>query len=200
MLVETEKRYYSREEYLELEETAEYRNEYFDGEIIPMVGTTTNHNQIAGNFYKKFPLTINNQDYYTYMENIRLWLPKRNVYSYPDVMVIKGKPIYDGNKKSTVTNPQIIVEVLSKSTQNYDRTDKFKFYRSLSTFQEYILIDQYKYGIEQYFKQSEDEWSLKFYTKENAILQLISVDWQISLKDLYQRIDFELGEEETTIN
>lgn len=195
MKLQTEKKYYTPEEYLQLEETVEYKNEYLNGEIIPMVGGTTNHNQIAGNFYKKFPLAINNQDYYIYMEGVRLWLSEYNVYTYPDVMVVKGKPIYHEEGTSNVTNPQIIVEVLSKSTQGYDRGDKFQLYRSISTFQEYLLIDQYSYSVEKYYKQSQQEWSLNFYTGESAILKLSSVDWEISLQDLYQRVNFELVED-----
>lgn len=195
MQLQTQKRYYTPEEYLELEETAEYKNEYLDEEIIPMVGGTTNHNQICLNFCRNFPLMINSQEYYTYMEGVRLWLPNYNFYLYPDVMVIKGQPIYQGKGKSNVTNPQIIVEVLSKSTQGYDRGDKFKFYRSIATFKEYILIDQYSYSVDQYLKQSEDKWSVSFYKGENVILELASIDWQISLQQLYQRVDFELTEE-----
>ncbi|GBF82147.1 Uma2 family endonuclease [Aphanothece sacrum] len=196
MLTQTETKYYTTEKYLELEEIAEYKNEYHNGEIIPMVGGTTNHNQICLNFCRKFPLTINNQDYYVYMEGIRLWLSEHNFYTYPDVMVIKGEPIYHGKGTSNITNPLIIIEVLSKSTQGYDRGNKFQYYRSLPTFQEYILIDQYSYTIDQYIKQSEDKWSLNFYTGENVIFKLSSVDWEISLKDLYQRVNFELIEEE----
>ena len=194
MQLGTKKRAYTPEEYLQLEETAEYKNEYRNGEIIPMVGGTTNHNQIAGNFYKRFPLTINNQDYYPYMEGVRLWLSEYNVYTYPDVMVVKGQPIYYGEGTSNVTNPQIIVEVLSRSTQGYDRGDKFQLYRSLATFQEYVLIDQYHYAVEKYYKQSQEQWSLNFYTGKNAILAFSSVDWTISLEDLYQRVNFELEE------
>ncbi len=195
MQLQTEKRYYTPEEYLELEETAEYKNEYLDGEIIPMVGGTTNHNKICLNFCRNFPLNINSQAYDIYMEGVRLWLPEYNFYTYPDVMVIKDEPIYHGKGKSNVTNPQIIIEVLSKSTQGYDRADKFKYYRSIPTFQEYILINQYSYTVEQYLKQSEEKWSISFYEGENAILHLVSVDWQISLQDLYQRVDFESVEE-----
>ena len=195
MQLETEKRYYTPEEYLQLEEIAECKNEYRHGEIIPMVGGTTNHNQIAGNFYKRFPLTINNQDYYVYMEGVRLWLSEYNVYTYPDVMVVKGQPIYYGEGTSNVSNPQIIVEVLSRSTQGYDRGDKFQLYRSIPTFQEYLLIDQYTYSVEKYYQQSQEQWSLNFYTGKSAILKLSSVDWEISLEDLYQRVNFELGEE-----
>ncbi len=194
MLTTTETKYYTPEEYLALEETSEDKNEYRQGEIIPMVGATTNHNQIAGNFYRRFPLTINNQDYYTYMETVRLWLSDYSIYTYPDVMVIKGQPLYQGNSQSNVINPLIIVEVLSNSTQAYDRGDKFKFYRSLPTFQEYILIEQSSYSVERYSKQKDDQWLIDFVTGENAVLQLVSVDWQISLQDLYQRVNFDLAE------
>jgi Uma2 family endonuclease len=194
MLTATETKYYTPEEYLALEETSEDKNEYRQGEIIPMVGATTNHNQIAGNFYRRFPLTINNQDYYTYMETVRLWLSDYSIYTYPDVMVIKGQPLYQGNSQSNVINPLIIVEVLSNSTQAYDRGDKFKSYRSLPTFQEYILIEQSSYSVERYSKQKDDQWLIDFVTGENAVLQLVSVDWQISLQDLYQRVNFDLAE------
>ncbi|GCL59450.1 Uma2 family endonuclease [Microcystis aeruginosa] len=194
MLSATETKYYTPEEYLALEETSEDKNEYRQGEIIPMVGATTNHNQIAGNFYRRFPMTINNQDYYTYMETVRLWLSDYSIYTYPDVMVIKGQPLYQGNSQSNVINPLIIVEVLSNSTQAYDRGDKFKFYRSLPTFQEYILIEQSSYSVERYYKQKDDQWLIDFVTGENAVLQLVSVDWQISFQDLYQRVNFDLAE------
>jgi Uma2 family endonuclease len=195
MLLETKKTYISREEYLLLEETATEKHEYIDGEIITMVGGTINHNQICLNFCRNFPLTIHDQDYYLYMEGVKLWLAEYNIYTYPDVMITEGKPIYQGDSKSVITNPKIIIEVLSKSTQDYDRTDKFRYYRSLPTLQEYILIDQYKYGIDQYFKQSESQWSINFYTQENSSLKLVSLPWKISLKELYQRIDFAMVEE-----
>ncbi len=121
MQVKTEKRSYTSEEYLALEETSEYKSEYHDGEIIPMIGGTTNHNIIAGNFYKRFPLQIKQQSYKVFFADVRLWIPLKNRYVYPDVMVIQGKPIYAGTGKTTVTNPLIIVEVLSESTSNYDK-------------------------------------------------------------------------------
>jgi Uma2 family endonuclease len=195
MTLQTEKRYYTPEEYLVLEETAEYKNEYVQGEIIPMVGGTTNHNRIAGNFYRRFPLAIDTQDYEVYMEGVRLWLADFNVYTYPDVMVIPRKPSYYGTGKTTVTNPLIIVEVLSRLTQGYDRVEKFTFYRTLPSFQEYILIDQYRYAVERFHKQSREQWSVNFYEGEEAILDLASVPWSISLRELYQCVDFEGVEE-----
>ena len=112
-------------------------------------------------------------------------------------MVIKDKPIHHGKSKSNVINPQIIIEVLSSSTEAYDRGDKFEYYRSLPTFQEYILIEQDRYSITQYIKQDHNNWLVNFYTGEDAILKLGSVNWEISLKDIYQRIDFEAVEEDS---
>jgi Uma2 family endonuclease len=195
MVIQTEKKYYTPDEYLILEEKAIDRHEYRDGEIITMTGGTTNHNQIAGNFYKRFPLNIQNQDYYVYINDVRLWVGQYRFYTYPDVMVIKGKPIYEGTGTVNVTNPSIIVEVLSQSTRDYDRTDKFKYYRSLPEFQEYILIDQYRFYIAQYFKQEEGQWIFKDYEGEEAVLKLASVNFEISFSDLYERVDFELNEE-----
>ena len=108
MIIQTEKKYYTPQEYLTLEEKAIDRHEYRDGEIILMTGGTTNHNQIALNFCRKFPLTINNQDYYIYINDVRLWIEKYHFYTYPDVMIIKGKPIYEGTGTVNVTNPSII--------------------------------------------------------------------------------------------
>ncbi|NCS25624.1 MAG: Uma2 family endonuclease [Microcystis aeruginosa BS13-02] len=195
MQVQIEKQYYTPEEYCQLEEIAEYKNEYLDGDIIPMTGATINHNLIAGNFYKNFPTKINNQDYWAFMSDVRLWMPRYRFYTYPDVMVIKDKPLYEGKGTNTVTNALIIVEVLSKSTRDYDRTDKFKFYRSIPEFKEYILIDQYRYYVEQFYQQNNGEWLFKASESDKDALRFHSVDFQMSLLDIYQRIDFNLTEE-----
>lgn len=195
MVLQTQKRYYTPEEYLELEEQAEYKSEYKDGEIVPMAGGTTNHNKIALNFYKKFPLTVQGQEYDIYISDVKLWIPRYRIYTYPDVIVVKGEPVYEGNSTTTITNPLLIVEVLSKTTKNYDKTDKFKYYRSISEFQEYIMIDQYTLSVEQYAKKVEGEWSFKEYETEDAVLVLNSVEFQLSLKDIYERVNFELSEE-----
>lgn len=94
MEVKTEKPYYTPKEYLANEKTSEYRSEYYNGEIIPMSGGTTNHNIIAGHFYKRFPLRIGEQSYKIFSADVRLYIPLKNWYVYPDVMVIQGKAIY----------------------------------------------------------------------------------------------------------
>jgi Uma2 family endonuclease len=195
MPTQIEKHYYTPEEYLALEEVAEYKSEYHDGQIIPMTGGTTNHNEIAGNFYSHFKFAFRGQNYRIYMGNVRLWIPRYRRYTYPDVMVIEGAPVYEGTGTTTVTNPLLIVEVLSKSTTNYDQGEKFRYYRSIPEFREYILIDQYSFHVEQFSKNLEGKWVLTEYELQDSALALDSIEFQFSLSDLYEGVNFELSEE-----
>ncbi|MBD2449818.1 Uma2 family endonuclease [Nostoc sp. FACHB-152] len=192
MQTQTPKKHYTPEEYLQLEETSEFKNEYYDGEILPMAGGTTNHNEIAGNFYANFKLKMRGKDYKIYMGDVRLWIPRYRIYTYPDAMIIAGEPRYEGTGTTTVTNPSIIIEVLSKSTENHDRTNKFRFYRSIPTFKEYIIVDQYEYLIEQYAKNDNAQWVLTEYESIDVLLSLQTIDFQISLNDIYAGVNFEL--------
>ncbi|MEG4147281.1 Uma2 family endonuclease [Microcoleus sp. Pol12B5] len=193
---QTEKRYYTPEEYLALEESAIDKSEYHDGEIVPMTGGTTNHNKLALNFSRKFPLTVNGQDYETFINDVRLWIPQTRRYVYPDIIVIQGEPVYQGSNKTIVTNPLLIVEILSNSTKDYDRGGKFLVYRSIPEFREYILIDQYSYHIEQFAKNSNGKWVLTEYDSDESVLTLESVEFQMSLREIYERINFEVEDEE----
>jgi Uma2 family endonuclease len=186
---------YTPAEYLELEEKAEFRSEYRDGEIVPMAGGTTNHNRISLNIATNLTFSLKGQSYEVYMSDVRLWIPPNRQYTYPDVMLIQGEPIYLENTTSTVTNPRLIVEVLSKSTGNYDRGDKFDYYRSIPTLQEYILIDQSRYHVIQYVKANEEQWLMTNYSQAEGIVKLGSVDLTLSLHDLYDRVNFNEIEE-----
>ncbi|MEH1933363.1 MAG: Uma2 family endonuclease [Nostoc sp.] len=190
MQLETQKFYYTPEEYLEIEEKAEYKSEYRDGEIVPMTGSTTNHNKIALNLAASLKITLSRKNYDVYIGDVRLWIPRYRQHTYPDVMVIEGQPIYTGTSTTTVMNPMLIAEVLSKSTKNYDQGDKFLYYRSIPEFKEYILIDQYQYHVMQYIKTAESQWSFTEFEHESATLSLQTVDFQIELRDLYEQVNF----------
>ena len=192
MIITTNKSTYSFEEYLEFEETADYKNEYQDGEIVPITGVTTEHNKIAFNFasYLKFALKRKKEKHNIFIGDVKLYIPQYHQGTYPDVMVIDGEPIYYGKGKTTVTNPSLIVEVLSKSTQNYDQGDKFLYYRSISQFKEYILINQSQYYVMQYNKTNDGKWILNEYEGENSILSLILVDFEITFEELYEGVVF----------
>lgn len=190
----TEKRYYTPEEYLALEETAEYKSEYHDGEIVPMTGGSTNHNRIARNMLIALSLQLRGQDYEVFIGDVRLWIPKFKRFTYPDVMVIAGQAEYYNNRKDTITNAQVVIEVLSKSTKGYDRGDKFQFYRTIPSFKEYILLDQSQIFIEQYTKQENKRWSYSVYDQEDAALTFSSFQVEVPLEDIYDKVDFANGE------
>ncbi|HAX77469.1 MAG TPA: hypothetical protein DCY88_16940 [Cyanobacteria bacterium UBA11372] len=192
----TEKRYYTPEEYLALEETAEYKSEYHDGKIVPMTGGTTNHNRIARNMLIALTLQLRGQDYEVFIGDVRLWIPKIKRFTYPDVMVIAGQPEYYNNRKDTITNAQVIIEVLSKSTKGYNRGDKFRAYQTIPSFQEYILLDQNQMFIEQYVKQENKRWSYRMYDEEDAALTFSSFQVEVPLADIYEKVDFAEAEAE----
>ena len=181
---------YTPAEYLELEEQAEFRSEYRDGEIVPMAGGTTNHNEISLNVATNLRFSLKGQNYRVYMSDVRLSIPPNRQYTYPDVMLIQGEPVYLENTTATVTNPRLIVEVLSKSTGNYDRSEKFDYYRSIPELQEYILIDQSCYHVLQYVKTGATQWLLTDYSQADGVVQLGTIDLTLSLNDIYDRVNF----------
>ena len=189
-----EQRYYSSEEYLELEVNSEERHEYIDGQIIQMTGGTPNHNQITGNLYAAILFALKRQPYRVFVTDQRLWISNRRIHTYPDVMVVKTPLEYQEGRRDTLINPVFIAEVLSKSTKSYDRDEKFAAYRSISTFHEYILIDQYKMHVEQYFKTENNKWIFSEFEDGEESLNLASVPCQVLLADIYDQVDFNAEE------
>ncbi len=186
-----EKKNYTSDEYLELEINSEQRHEYINGEIIPMTGGTPNHNQIAGNFYATLNFALKRQPYRVFVTDQRLWIPKKPIYTYPDVMVVQGELQLQEGNGDTITNPFIIAEVLSASTRSYDKDEKFLAYRTLPNFQEYLLIDQYEIHIEHFFKTDNKRWSFLEYDDINETLSLNSISFKISLTDIYDKVEFD---------
>ena len=184
------KAYYTPEEYLELEAKADDKNEFRDGEIIAMTGGTTNHHKLALNLATRLNLALDDLNYEVYIGDVKLWIPQYRQFTYPDVMVVEGEPVYYSTNTTTVTNPLLIAEVLSKSTKDYDQGDKFLYYRSIPELKEYILIDQSQYYVMQYVKTGEHQWILTEYKTENAQLNLSTVELQLSVQQLYKKVNF----------
>ncbi len=182
---------YTASEYLALEDKAEFKSEFINGEIIPMAGASANHNKIALNFCRLLPLVIGDQNYEIFMSDMRLWLPEYSRCTYPDVMVVEGEPVFVDQKQMEVTNPCLIVEILSSSTQAYDHDSKFRQYRSIPSFQEYILVYQNSYEVDHYVKEAEDRWILTTHRGEDAVIKLASIQLEIRLSDLYKRVKFD---------
>lgn len=188
-----ETKQYSPEEYLELEVNSQERHEYRQGEILTMTGGTPNHNQIALNLSSALNFALKRQPYRAFVTDQRLWIPQRRLYTYPDIMVVRGELELQEGRRDTITNPLIIAEVLSKSTEGYDRGEKFSAYRTISSFQEYIIITQHLLHAEQFVKNELGHWLFSEYEGEDAVLSFASIPLQISLADIYDKVDFEVG-------
>ena len=189
VLSTTEAKTYTAEEYLDLEVELETRNEYRNGEIAPMTGGTPNHNELIRALTVVFSLGLRGKPYRVFLADQRLWIPDRNLYTYPDVMVTE-KPIQlQAGRKDTVMNPIVIAEILSDSTKAYDRDEKFAAYRTITGFQEYVLIDQYQFHVEQYVKQDVNQWLFTEYSGKEAQFTLSSVGVEIVLADLYENVE-----------
>ncbi|MCL1489126.1 MAG: Uma2 family endonuclease [Pseudanabaena sp. Salubria-1] len=190
MVTQLAKKTYTVDEYLELEIASDIRNEYRNGEIIPMTGGTPNHNDISGNLYLLLKPLLKAQGFRVFHVDQRLWIPDIKIHTYPDVMIApKPLEMQDG-RKDTITNPCFIAEVLSKSTQNYDRSEKFAYYRTINTFQEYLLIDQYRVHVEHHIKTAVNQWLFSEYDDPTVTISLRFADVQIQIADLYDNIDF----------
>jgi Uma2 family endonuclease len=190
MIAQAQKKIYNSTEYLDLEVISEIRNEYHNGEIIPMTGGTPNHNRISGNIYIALSLALKRKPYEVFHVDQRLWIPELNLYTYPDVMVV-SKPIeLQTGRKDTVVSPCFIAEILSKSTQNYDRSEKFSAYRSIATFQEYLLVDQSQIHVEHYLKNGANQWLFSEYADPNTTLTFRTLELEIQIADIYENINF----------
>jgi Uma2 family endonuclease len=196
MLIETRHRSYTIEEYRQLEKTAEFRSEYRDGEIVPMTGGTIDRNRITGNIYAFLKYALRGKNAEAFMNDLRLWIPRYRRGTYPDVMVISGQPVFSEGRKDAILNPVLIVEVLSKSTEDFDRENKFRFYRSIPEFREYILVDQYEFLVEQYIKNESGQWLFQEYEGETSTVSFGSVGVQMSAIDIYEAVVFDTEETE----
>ena len=183
--------YYTPEEYLEFEINSPERHEYINGEIIPMTGGLPNHNLIIGNLYAALNFLLKREPYFVFVTDQRVWIPKQRIHTYPDIMVVEGALQLQTGRKDTITNPLLIVEVLSKSTQTYDQGNKFKFYRTIPSFQEYILIDQYSIHVEQYYKTESNQWIFSEKDGEESIVKFNKIPFEIVLADIYNKVDFD---------
>ncbi|MBD2577026.1 Uma2 family endonuclease [Oscillatoria sp. FACHB-1406] len=193
-LEKSQQQTYTPEEYFAIEETAEFKNEYRQGQIIPMTGGTVTHNQISGNLYLALRLGLNGKNFNVFIGDVRLWIPDASVYTYPDVMVISDRVEYHNNRKDTIVNPQIIIEVLPRSSRRYDRGEQFDYYRTIPSFQEYILVEQSQTKIEQFVKTDRKRWLYREDDAEDTILSFETLQLEVPITEVYNKV--ELGEEE----
>lgn len=178
-------------DYLAAETQADFKSEYYNGEVFPMAGGTINHNQIIINLCIMLGLAFKKRDFRVFAGDVKLHIPVVDTFTYPDVLVIKGKPDYWQNRRDIVCNASLIIEVLSDSTKDYDRSGKFEIYRHLPDLQDYILISQDKILVEHFAKQSAKQWLLTDYTELSENLPLAQLNETLAIAELYDKVEFE---------
>jgi Uma2 family endonuclease len=185
------KAYVTPEEYLAFERKAENKNEYVKGEIFAMTGASRKHNLIAGNIYVELRQGLKGKPCEAYPGEMRVKAPAARSYVYPDVVVVCGEPQFEDSYFDTLLNPTLVVEVLWKSTESYNRFAKSAYYRTIESLAEYLLVAQEEYRVEQYVKQGDDRWLLSDVRSLENVIELKSIECSIALRDLYDRVSLD---------
>ncbi len=181
---------YSPAEYLALEEKSETKNEFWNGAIVAMSGAKIDHQQIVANITEFLGSKVRGRCR-VFPSEMKVWIKKRNKFFYPDITLICDKPNFYKNRRDTIDNPKLIIEVLSKSTASFDRAEKFLSYQSLDSLEEYVLISQEKAAVEQYIKRDDGNWIFKATIGLESEVEFPSIGTVLNLKDIYDLVEFE---------
>lgn len=190
---------YTPEQYLAIERAAQFRSEFLRGEMFAMVGASRKHNLVAGNVSRRIGEQFDGRRCEVYQSDMRVKVSATDLYTYPDVVATCDEPRFEDDQVDTLVNPKVIVEVLSPSTELWDRGKKFEHYRNISSLRECVLISQDHVLVEKFAINADGEWALRDYHTLEDILVLDSISCRITLSDIYARIDFseESGPEES---
>ena len=186
--------YLTPEEYITLERKAipdadTVRSEYMNGEIIAMSGASLAHNLITGNVFANLYIRLRDSGCLAFANEMRVSIPSVKSYFYPDVGVVCEEPRFEDDVFDTLLNPKVIVEVLSPSTEAYDRGDKFAHYRQLQSLQEYVLVSQDKVRVDHYVRHAA-QWILTDFQEPDQQLPLTSIQCELRLQEIYERVPF----------
>jgi len=180
--------YLTPAQYLTIERKAEHKSEYIDGEMVAMTGASRNHNLIAFNLTREISSQLRGRPCEGYASDMRVRVPSTRLYTYPDVVVVCGDPQFEDEYVDTLLNPTVIIEVLSQSTELYDRGRKFGFYRSIESLAEYLLVAQEEYKVEQYVKQADGRWLLTDYRSLEDMIELPSIQCNLAMREIYDKV------------
>jgi Uma2 family endonuclease len=177
-------------EYLAIEEKAERKSEFFDGEMFAMAGTSREHNIITRNLVGILYNLLQGSPCQVFVSDMRVKVDRTGLYTYPDVLIVCGPPEYAPENRDTLINPKVVIEVLSPSTERYDRTTKFRHYKKLPSVMEYVLVAQDEPLIERYVRQQDVSWGLVDIVGLDASLSLTTVPVVVPLADIYRGVEF----------
>ena len=181
---------YSPKEYLDLERASEHKSEFLNGEIFAMGGASARHALIVVNTSGELRNLLRDRPCTVYSTDLRVRASYEGLYSYPDVIVVCGEPKFIDDTFDTLTNPVLIVEVLSPTTKNYDRGEKFEQYRKIADLREYLLVAQDQPHVEHYVKQPDGTWLFSEVENRDSTVYLPSLDCSLSLAEVYAKVDF----------
>jgi Uma2 family endonuclease len=180
------KQKYTIEEYLEMEELATEKHEYYQGEIFAMSGAKHQHNVVKKNIYSSLLSKLKGKPCQPWDSDSRVHIQKNTLFTYPDISVVCGDPEFLNNDEWNLLNPTVIIEILSPSTKNYDRGDKFNLYRDIPSLKEYILVEPEKISIEAFYINQNGQWELREYKNLNDILEIKAIQFAMPLMDVYE--------------
>lgn len=181
-----QKKFISIEEFIEMENEAGEKHEYFQGEVFAMAGASENHNEIFSSLFSELSSQLKGKTCRAYGGDKRLYIRENTLFTYPDISVYCDKSAPFGKGGRTFTNPTVLIEILSESTKNYDRGGKFSLYRDIPTLQEYVLVDSESIRVEIFRLNSTQHWELEEYKTIEQELHIVALDARIPLRDVYQ--------------
>ncbi len=175
-------------EYLALERKADRKSEYLNGQIFAMSGASRRHNQITVNIAGELGAQLRGRPCFAFVSDMRTKVPMTGTYAYPDVVALCEEPVFEDPHLDTLLNPNVIVEVLSDSTEAFDRGEKFSHYRRIPSLTDYVLIDQRKVRVEHYVRRNT-QWVLTEIDDPNDTVELDSIGCSLSLRDIYDKVE-----------
>lgn len=181
----------SQEAYLEMERASDTKHEYYKGEVFAMSGASWEHNVIVKNINTLVLPFLKGKPCDMFGSDLRIHIPENTLYTYPDFSIICGKPETNDEEKDTIIKPSAIIEVLSKSTKDYDRGSKFMLYRSINTLNEYITVDSLSISIEIYTRNPDNTWILSEFKQLSNQFVISTIGLTMLLKDVYEDVAFE---------
>jgi len=184
-----QKTFLSPAQYLELERNAEFKSEYYAGEMYAMAGASEAHVLIVSNLTFEFVSQFRRRPCKTYIMDMRVRIDASGLYAYPDVVLVCGNPDFTDGRHDTLLNPQVIIEVLSPSTAAYDRGEKFLHYRLLPSLTDYLLVTQNAMRVEHYARQPDGTWLLTDVSGPDGEIVLASVGCRLRLADVYDKVE-----------
>lgn len=181
---------FSKEEYWRYERNSSEKSEFYQGTIYAMAGTSTDHNRIAGDVFASIHAQLRDKPCETFIGDQRIEVEKTTLQTYPDVLIACPPFATDAGDKHTMTDCVVIIEVLSPSTANYDRKEKFDNYKQLKSLRHYLLIEQKQVKITHHFK-ADGQWQSENFASLDDVIHLAAIDCQLELREVYRRIDFD---------